>query len=79
MFSGHGLEFGDADVGPWQELVDLVVRVNAPCMGSCRPDCHDGCRDTLFLYRYRCARAENCALEFVCRLNQNWLGGVGAA
>ena len=25
MFSGHGLEFGSADVGPGQELVDLAV------------------------------------------------------
>ncbi len=27
MFSGHGAEFRSLDVGPWQEIVDLVVGV----------------------------------------------------
>jgi hypothetical protein len=27
MFSGHCAEFVSLDVGPWQEVVDLAVRV----------------------------------------------------
>jgi hypothetical protein len=34
MFSGHGPELWSADVGPWQQVVDLAVRVTVDDPGE---------------------------------------------